>query len=356
MYRRGWIDDLREQPLVDVALAAGMQEFPGRSWGPCPCCGAEARGSHDQRRGPVGFRPDGRGWRCHVCHTTGDVVALVAAAATGQARPDTWEIVHSFAAGRGLCASLDGTVRIAAPRPRPARPPSPPPTRPPLDEVLAVWDSAVAVVDDEEVAAWCRSRGLDPMWIADYDLARATHVTVRLPQWAGTGGTWGEWRWSGHRLVVRAFDHEGGLASIHARYIRGDEPHAKGLWPRGCSMSGLVLCDSPSLLRLDLVDGYYPSRVIVAEGVPDWLTWATHYSDGDEDAPLVIGVTPGSWSQAVADRIPDGREIVIATHDDDAGNGYAVQIIETIRPRVRGAHLSALRIPKEADHAEIPGR
>ncbi len=353
MLRPTWIEELREQPLADAALAAGMQEFPGHSWSPCLSCGAETRGGHDRRRGPIGVRPDGSGWCCHVCKVTGDVVTLAALAATGDPRPSDWTPVREWAEAQGLCASRGSTTRIVAPRPRPARRDPRPVTYPPPDEVLDTWEHAISVTDDDEVVRWCWSRDLDPMWIADYDLARAIRVTTTLPSWGGTGGTWGEWRFTGHRLIVRAWDAAGRLTSLHARYIRTDEPRSKALWPRGHSMSGLVLCDSPALLRGELVDGYYPQQVIVAEGVPDWLTWALHYSDGDEDCPLVLGVTSGGWSQALADRIPDGTEIVVATHDDEAGNGYATQIIQTIEERLRDGRLSSSRIPTEERHVEI---
>jgi ABC-type ATPase involved in cell division len=54
-------------------------------------------------------------------------------------------------------------------------------------------------------------------------------------------------------------------------------------------------------------------------------------------------VISGSWNQAIADRIPDGSTVVIATHDDDAGDRYENKIIETLTGRV-----TLLRIPREA--------
>lgn len=71
----------------------------------------------------------------------------------------------------------------------------------------------------------------------------------------------------------------------------------------------------------------------MCEGVPDWLTWATGYSDGDEDAPAVLGLIPGSWSRELAERIRDGARVVIRQHPDAAGRGYASTITAFLASR-----------------------
>ena len=91
------------------------------------------------------------------------------------------------------------------------------------------------------------------------------------------------------------------------------------------------------LARLLLASGapawWRPVRIVVCEGVPDWLTWASRYSDADLLAPAVLGIISGSWSQELAARVPDGAGVVVRQHPDDAGHGYAARIVATLRGR-----------------------
>jgi hypothetical protein len=87
-----------------------------------------------------------------------------------------------------------------------------------------------------------------------------------------------------------------------------------------------------------LLEGAPPpglARVIVAEGVPDFLTWSAHYGDAAEDAPAVFGVIAGAWTLAIAATIPQGWTVIIRTHADAAGDKYA----ETIRATLAGRCL-----------------
>jgi hypothetical protein len=84
------------------------------------------------------------------------------------------------------------------------------------------------------------------------------------------------------------------------------------------------------------VDGLpTPISVVVVEGEPDFLTWATRYSDGDADAPIVFGVVCGAWSGELAARIPDGARVVVRTHQDPSGERYAAEIARTLLGRCR---------------------
>jgi hypothetical protein len=72
----------------------------------------------------------------------------------------------------------------------------------------------------------------------------------------------------------------------------------------------------------------FNTTVLIAEGVPDFLTWATH-----REAFAIFGVIAGSWTSAFAERVPRDVRVLIRTHDDDAGHKYAQQIGETLRDR-----------------------
>ncbi len=73
--------------------------------------------------------------------------------------------------------------------------------------------------------------------------------------------------------------------------------------------------------------------LVICEGVPDFLTWATRWGDAAETAPAVIGIISGSWTTEVAARVPAGTRVAVRTHGDRAGAKYAQQIAATLRDR-----------------------
>jgi len=77
-----------------------------------------------------------------------------------------------------------------------------------------------------------------------------------------------------------------------------------------------------------------PMDVIIAEGEPDFLTWAVSSSDANDRPPAVLGVVAGAWSADIAARIPDGSRVVIRTHRDAAGDAYAAAIRDSLAGRV----------------------
>ena len=66
--------------------------------------------------------------------------------------------------------------------------------------------------------------------------------------------------------------------------------------------------------------------IVIAEGGPDFITWAVESSDADEDAPAVFGIGSGAWTPEHAARVPDGYIVTIATHDDEAGDRKRVAV------------------------------
>jgi hypothetical protein len=125
-------------------------------------------------------------------------------------------------------------------------------------------------------------------------------------------------------LLLRVWDVEGVARSLRAWRIGSTEdPSPKRLPPAGFRASALVLANQEAC-RLLRGDGG-PTRIVVVEGEPDFLVWATRF-----EGP-VFGVLSGSWSPAIAKRIPYGSEVVVRTHCDVAGEKYAREIIESLR-------------------------
>src|SRR5690606_2268434 len=112
--------------------------------------------------------------------------------------------------------------------------------------------------------------GLDFEKIGKTGLARVIPSTAKsLPDWARyRGRTWTE---TGHRLIVRAWDHDGRLRSVRAwRVTDGDSP--KRLPPAGKRAAGLVLANRTAVLMLRRLA--CPLTLVIVEGEPDWISWS----------------------------------------------------------------------------------
>jgi hypothetical protein len=301
--------DLPHGLIVDIARAAGIEFLRGSTDDKkqIRCVDAAAHAHGDKR--PSAFLSASRNlFSCSGCGLT-----LRA---------------KDFAAHVGVeWKSGQATTPISRPKPTPA-PKQVSPSRP--ANVSPFWSGCGSVYDDVQLHRALKARAIDPAIVHDRDLARALTASTTA-SWARFGGKdWGE---LGNRLIVPMYDATGALVTVHARRLDGDGEIPKGLSPAGCSHSGAVFADPGAQLLLagepltirDLT-------VIIAEGVPDFLTWATHYGD-TEDAPIVLGVISGSWTPEIAARIPSGAKVIVRMHTDEAGQKYARAIADTLIDR-----------------------
>ncbi|MFO0933768.1 MAG: hypothetical protein U1E39_13845 [Planctomycetota bacterium] len=134
------------------------------------------------------------------------------------------------------------------------------------------------------------------------------------------------------------FDAAGRLASLRARrvVVIPDDPR-KAIAPMGGSLGGTALACSVG--HAMLLGTARPSRVIVTEGDPDFLTWAIRAVTVQSDRYAVLGVVSGSWDQSIADRIPTGATVCLRLHRDDAGAGYRRGVVSTLYGRVNVVEL-----------------
>jgi hypothetical protein len=127
------------------------------------------------------------------------------------------------------------------------------------------------------------------------------------------------------------------MVSAHARAIEGTAEATKGLLPAGHSARGLFLADAFALTLLKQgIPTWWrqpdPPRILIAEGGIDFLTVASSFDDSESN-PAVLGILAGSWSDALAERIPSGCPVVVLTHADNAGAKYRDLIAASVWPR-----------------------
>jgi hypothetical protein len=263
-------------------------------------------------------------WKCHSCQASGDVLTLIAAihglTMSGDDFRQTLILGAELGSMHALVSDLESGERRERPAPvvRPELPPEPEREYPPREEVDAMWSSGTPFGEAE--IAWATSRGLDPAQIGE--MTRALPAEGALPRWASFRGK--SWRETGHRVIVPVFDAAGDMRSVRAiRVVDGESP--KRLPPGGHKAAGLVMaCD----VGLGMLRGTFaPPRVIVVEGEPDFLTAATLPMP---EVSARIGITSGSWTPDFAARVPLTAKVYVGTHDDPAGEKYAMAIAATL--------------------------
>lgn len=218
----------------------------------------------------------------------------------------------------------------------------PEPTYPPVEEVGALWGCSWPLLDDEvspvgDIHKALRRRGWEPAMVAHRDLVRVMRPG-ELPGWAPRSAL------DVHRLVVQMFDARGVRRSLRFRALVSDARPSKALPPTGYAMGGLVMADpmAQAILRgsLGWMRTCWDHRIVVAEGEPDFLTWAARDDRWvqEQDTGVgygVFGIVSGSWTQAIANRIPTGTTVIIRTDHDPQGEKYAQIISSSLFTRCR---------------------
>lgn len=313
--------ELRERPALSdplrVADLLGLERSrEERAKWACPSHGGA---SLSLRRGKDGTLQV----RCFGCDLSGDIFALLAAVHGERPFPELLR----------LAADLAGVTWTDEPRsipPRRSPPPAPapappPPSYPPAGDVLAFWDACSRLDTARELSAYLAGRGLDPRDVQSHGLARVLPKGAPCPPWAVCRRPWSA---SGHRLILPAYDARGELRSVRAWRPGPGAP--KRVAPRGFSAAGLTLAD---LDGLALLRGEGPSRmrVGICEGEPDFLAASLAYPLTER--PAFLGVWAGSWSAELAERIPNGARVLLATDADAAGDKYGKTIARTLAGR-----------------------
>jgi CHC2-type zinc finger protein len=272
--------------------------------------------------------------KCFGCDRSGDALGLIAAAKQLDVKSQYREVLEVACELGGLhdaLAELRGEHAPSEPREQVETLPMPiARAYPPQDELLGFWATCLGVTWDNAATGLLRGRGIDPERVERLDLARTPPDAVPLPAWATYQGR--SWLDTGHRMVLPVYDSDGHMRSVRAwRVTDGESP--KRLPPAGYRASELVLANGVGLcmLRGEPV----PGNVVLVEGEPDWMTRSMINQD-----IAVIGIGSGSWSPAFAQRVPYGSQVLVRTHRDRAGDGYALKVLESVRGRAQVYRLS----------------
>ncbi|MGD0680045.1 MAG: hypothetical protein ABSC94_32070 [Polyangiaceae bacterium] len=287
--------------------------------------------------------------QCFGCGFTADALGLIAEAqrldirrdfrlilATGAQIASRWDLANALRFPRQSASDARPPfMRTKVPAPMAKGAPT---LYPPQTELAALWRACIPCGLDDEASALLERRGIRVDRVDDFHLARALPPTASLPAWASFRGARPRrvsWIESGHRLILPVYDALGRMRSVRAWCIR-DTDDPKRVPPAGYASRHLVLACAAGVMMLRAGgegDATGPSAVVIAEGEPDFLTWATRWSDAAESVPIVLGVFAGAWSDAVAERIPPRARVVVRTHHDPAGEAYAEAIGQSLEGR-----------------------
>lgn len=271
---------------------------------------------------------------CFGCSFVGDVFHVLALVENLDVDRDFPELVRRAADLARLPSESPSLPRAEREFRERAAPRASSRTYPPGPEVGALWSICRPVLEDAEVCRWLEGRALAPTAIERHDLARALPLGRELPRWASY---WGDrsirprpepWSALGYRLIVPVYDAWGVIRSVRARAVTEVAPtDPKALPPSGHAAQGLVLADAPAAEML--ARGAWPeraeARVVIAEGEPDFLSWALRAT------VAVLGIAgSGQWTEGIAERVPAGTTVIIRTDQDDAGDFYAEVITRAL--------------------------
>ncbi len=275
---------------------------------------------------------DGIVWKCFSqCGRGGDVFDMIAVAHGLSASRDFVEVLTIGAEIAGLSMVVDdlksGGVGRFALRPVVARTPVEivaDKIYPPVIDMLRFWDACLPADKDVEASGWLASRALDPQCVAAKDLARVVPVNYTPAKWMWS--KYGSWPDAGYRIVVPMHDHDGRFRSVRGCAVRPLE--RKRTPPSGYKSSGLIMANE---LATEMLSGNSkPSRLIICEGEPDYLTWSTRNLAVEH---AVIGIVSGSWTANVASNIPSGCIVFIRADKDEAGIAYECRILQSLSDR-----------------------
>lgn len=311
----GWIDEAKGAPLLDVALALGL-DTSRNAFGPCPFCSSDKRSREDTRKPCTADRSNPRWW-CVVCDKSRDTVDLVAGSLVGhslaEAGSEQINAVRRWFADRGWVTPLSGD-RLPTWKPDPSKKIDPPRPPPAPEEVKKFLRSCTRIENSERkvVLEFLNKRGIDSQKLKD--------VVVVAPE----NGPWPNWWWYGatYPVVVAAYDGKGAIKSLHGRSLIEGDKSQKTRWPIGAGSAGYLFANRAGVALLR-GQGTEAGQVLIAEGFTDFCAAVAASFDTPR---MVLGGTSGSWKHLSDIQWPPQTTVYAATDNDETGDAYAEEI------------------------------
>lgn len=361
-----WISTVTGSLAVsEAASALGLRPGPLRSLSPCPACSEQRRGTGD-RRGPIGLATNDRGWKCHRCDATGDVVDLVSYSLAKRRFREIGdadrEAVRGWFERHGSLAPAEQRPRLrsvpetrgASPRLRAA--PAPLATEEGSSDEPGgssgggggggpfAWRESL--VDEAEAALWAP----EGLAVLSYltETRRFSEQTIR------------EWRLGAHLLrdgagrVIEQWvsiplrDDTGRIATVRFRSVPGACLRCSGSGCGACKQGGEVrkayrVCTGRPLplFGAHRLSGDHTIPVIVTEGELDVIAL---YEYGVR-VNCVSGTAgaAANWPAEWLDLLEPYSSFLLAYDTDEAGEAGAEKLAETIG-RYR---CSRVRLPRK---------
>ena len=186
------------------------------------------------------------------------------------------------------------------------------------------------------VRQWVTARGID---VADFTSSK---MGVMFRERAASPPKWAAGP-DGYELVVPVFDPQGQCRGARIRWCAVEEDPIAGIvevpCPNGAKTRAMTGFDSAGLVMLNvpgwmlLAQRVLPTRIWVVEGEPDMLTLSVALSKAGRRSDAVVGLFSGAWTWELARAIPEGSEVVLATHDDLQGRKYSEEVQESLHGR-----------------------
>lgn len=313
-----WLNQVESIAVSETARKLGLKPGRSGSFGPCPNCNNEQRGSTD-KRGPIGLRNDKLGWRCHKCGSGGSGIDLVSYCLCGKKFKDASDndrdrVRQWFEAKVNLESMKSEKPKI--PKKNESK-------RPPINEVHSLWKRSFKLnqlAQDDNVLAFLKSRGLNLDALARTGVARVTphRRDYEWPRW-WPGGRSMMWR-----LIVPAFDTNGTFCSLHGRAVISTNGAPKTLWPSGFQAGGLFMPNRHAV-KMMKGDSKGIESVLFVEGLTDFLKVVSE-AERESMRVAVFGGTSGSFRSAGKINIPDEIDVYVGTDPDAKGDEYAQTI------------------------------
>ena len=331
-----WIGQINKLGIWEIGSMLQMSEAKGNALTPCPGCGVSQRGSED-KRGPIGVRGDGLGWRCLVCGIAGDATDLVAVKLMGAILPDLdkegvqtvkeWAMVRKVIRGDDFNPSK--SIRPAVRRNKP-----PEKTKGKFQfsvglakhshgELLKAYDS---INDGEqkteenylqrEVARYLKYRGITEASAREWSLG--AYLTDNKKEFY---------------LTIPIFNDKKEIVNIRFRSIPGMCLYCNGSSCKRCKNGEVKKvfynCGGPTaaLQGEHLLSKNKKSTVLICEGELDLISlWQMGFKENIVTGTAGAGTFKDEW----LDALEPYRDFVIIYDDDDAGNEGAAKLAKKL--------------------------